>query len=300
MTQCAQNNIIAFGDTMIIEKIGNIMEGQDGAIWNDLLFRFNHAGKCAVYDLAKMRAGNSKALCTFTLDKMEVVMPHSNSVFFGKDFFTEDDEFPLLYTNVYNNYSKCEDRRIGVCCVYRIKRNEDSFSGELVQVIEIGFTENDKLWISPDKNDVRPYGNFVADVKKGIYYGFVMRDVSKTTKYFSFNLPKLTDGKFDVALCVNKVLLNENDIIDSFECEYCRFIQGACVYKDKVYSLEGFGHDKVNIPAIRIINPQTKLQESFKPFENFDSPTEPEFIDFWNDICYYADNPGNLYIIKEF
>jgi hypothetical protein len=285
---------------MILEKIGNIMEGQDGAIWNDLLFRFNHAGKCAVYDLAKMRAGDSTALCIFTLDKMDVIMPHSNSVFFGKDFFAENDEFPLLYTNVYNNYSKCEDRRIGVCCVYRIKRNGNSFSGELVQVIEIGFKESEKLWISPQKNDVRPYGNFVADNKKGIYYGFVMRDGDRSTKYFAFNLPSFNDGEFDAKLGAQKVVLGEKDIIDSFDCEYHRYIQGACVYDGKVYSLEGFGHDKVNVPAIRIINPKSKLQELFMPFENFDSPTEPELIDFWNEICYYADNPGNLYIIKEF
>jgi hypothetical protein len=284
---------------MILEKIGNIMEGQDGAIWNDLLFRFNHAGKCAVYDLTKMRAGSSGELCIFTLDKTDVIMPHSNTVFFGKDFFAKDDEFPLLYTNVYNNYSKREDRRIGVCCVYRIKRNGNSFSGELVQVIEIGFADNDKLWISSEKNDVRPYGNFVADTEKGIYYGFVMRDGNRTTKYFSFNLPNFTDGEFNTQYGVKKVVLSEKDIIDSFDCDYHRFIQGACVYNGKVYSLEGFGHDKVNIPAIRIINPNTKSQEFFKPFENFESPTEPELIDFWNDICYYADNPGNLYVVKE-
>jgi hypothetical protein len=187
-----------------------------------------------------------------------------------------------------------------VCCVYRIKRTANVFSGELVQVIEIGFTENDTLWCSSDKNDARPYGNFVADTKAGIYYGFVMRDSDKTTKYFSFNLPSVTDGDFDTQLGVKKVILNEKDIIDSFDCEYHRFIQGACAYDGKIYSLEGFGHDKINIPAIRIINPKTKSQEFFKPFENFESPTEPELIDFWNDICYYADNPGNLYIITDF
>jgi hypothetical protein len=285
---------------MILDKIGNIMEGQDGAVWNDLLFRFNHAGKCAVYDLVKMRAGDSTALCTFTLDKIDVIMPHSNSVFFGKEFYSESDDFPLLYTNVYNNYSKCDDRRIGVCCAYRIKKDGDSFSGELVQVIEIGFVENNSLWCSRDKNDTRPYGNFVADIKAGIYYGFVMRDSDRTTKYFSFKLPLASAGEFDNTLGANRVVLFEKDIIDSFDCEYHRFIQGACVYDGKIYSLEGFGHDKVNIPAIRIINPKTKLQELFKAFENFESPTEPELIDFWNGICYYADNPGNLYIIKEF
>ena len=276
------------------------MEGQDGAVWNNLLFRFNHAGDCAVYDLEVMRAGNSTALCYFTLEKTDVIKPHSNSVFFGKEYFSPQDEFPLLYTNVYNNYSTCSDRKLGVCCVYRLQRNDGGFTGSLVQVIEIGFVSNNKLWCSKEGEDTRPYGNFVADVKKGLYYGFVMRDGENQTKYLSFNLPSVTDGEYDSELGVKKVTLTQQDIIDSFDCEYHRFIQGACVYEGKIYSLEGFGHDDVNRPAIRIINPQKKEQELFSYFENFEIPTEPELIDFWEGICYYADNPGNLYIIKEF
>ena len=274
------------------------MEGQDGAIWNGLLFRFNHAGKCAVYDLDKMKNGKDAEICVFTLEKMDVIMPHSNAVFFGAEYFCETDEFPLLYTNVYNNYSKCEDRRLGVCCAYRIQRAGDSFKGELVQVIEIGFTDNQDLWCSADKNDVRPYGNFVADTDNGVYYAFNMRDGERVSKYFSFAMPKVADGTLDPALGVKKVVLAESDIIDSFDCEYHRFVQGAIFHKGKIYSLEGFGHDKVNVPAIRIINPKEKAQESFALFENFESPTEPELIDFWNGECFYADNPGNLYIIE--
>ncbi len=288
------------GDTMILEKIGTVIKGQDGAIWNNLLFRFNHKGECAVYDLVKMKSGDSAAFCNFTLEKTDIIKPHSNSVFFGKQFYAKKDEFPLLYTNVYNNYSKCDDRREGVCCVYRIRRTGDSFSGELVQVIEIGFTEDDSLWCSPDNNDIRPYGNFIADVKKKIYYGFVMRDSNKTTRYFSFKFPKATKGKFDSALGAKRVILKKKNIINYFDCEYHRYIQGACVHNGKIYSLEGFGNDSVNVPAIRIINPETKMQEDFQAFENFNIPTEPELIDFWDGECYYADNPGNVYIIKEF
>ncbi len=284
---------------MKFKKIGNIMEGQDGAIWNGLLFRFNHAGKCAVYDLAKIAVGDDTAICTFTLEKTDVIMPHSNAVFFGTEYYSPEDEFPLLYTNVYNNYSACEDRKLGICCVYRIQRNGNNFNGQLVQVIQIEFVDNDALWCSPQRDDVRPYGNFVSDTDNGVYYAFTMRDCEKTTKYFSFAMPKIADGTFDSTLGVKKVVLGESDIVESFDCEYHRFLQGAIFYKGKIYSLEGFGHDKINRPAIRVINPNDKTQEQFILFENFDSPTEPELIDFWDDVCYYADNPGNLYILSD-
>ena len=51
------------------------------------------------------------------------------------------DEFPLLYSNVYNNYAKTENKRKGFCCVYRLQRAGESFVTTLVQLIEIGFTE---------------------------------------------------------------------------------------------------------------------------------------------------------------
>jgi hypothetical protein len=126
-----------------------------------------------------------------------------------------------------------------------------------------------------------------------------MIDDIKKARYFGFRLPKCRDGVEDEKLGVKRVVLDTEDVINQFDCEYHRFIQGACAHGGKIYSLEGFGHDKVNVPAIRVINPLTKSQEIFEVFENFDSPTEPEFIDFWNGVCYYGDNPGNMYILTE-
>jgi hypothetical protein len=72
---------------MKLEKIGSVMEGQDGAIWNNLIFRFNHAAKCAVYDAKKMAEGDSSPITYFELDKKDLIMPHSNAVFFGNEYY---------------------------------------------------------------------------------------------------------------------------------------------------------------------------------------------------------------------
>ena len=91
-----------------------------------------------------------------------MLVPHSNSVVFGNEYYDEQDEFPLLYTNIYNNYAKNDDKLEGVCLVYRIERNEREFTSTLVQIIQIGFVDDENLWTSAgEKEDVRPYGNFV-------------------------------------------------------------------------------------------------------------------------------------------
>ena len=271
---------------MRIKQIAKIKDGQDGVVFKNYLFRFNHLGECFVYDLNDIE---NEAIDKFCLDKAEELMPHSNSVVFGKEYFCPDDEFPLLYTNIYNNYANAQDPLKGVCLVYRIQKNGTKFSSALVQSIKIGFTEDGDYWKSKNTDDIRPYGNFTIDAENGVYYAFTMRDESKTTRYFAFDLPKLCDGK--------EVTLNICDIKEYFDCEYHRFVQGACFYNGKIYSLEGFTEDKENPPVMRIIDVKEKKQTEYIKFGDFGLTIEPEMIDFENDICYYADNHGNLYVI---
>ena len=270
---------------MKFRKIGQIHGGQDGAIWGNLLFRFENNGACHVYDLNTL-----EKVSEFTLEGMDQWMPHSNAVTFGCEYYADGDEFPLLYTNIYNTYSKEEDRREGVCCMYRLTREGDSFRGQLVQTITVGFRYDASLWCS-EGGDIRPYGNFVIDRENGIYYGFTMRDGYDTTRYFAFRLPKLADGE--------AVVLGKEDILNSFDCPYHRFIQGACVHKGKIFSLEGFTNDTVNLPGIRIIDPVKQEQLCYVRTAEYGMDHEPEMVDFWADMCYCSDCDGNLFIIEE-
>lgn len=285
---------------MKIRNISKIKDGrQDGAISNGYLFSFNHRGECTVYEIKSiecMKEGEAEIFSEFVLDKNDVVSPHSNSVAFGNEYYDENDEFPLLYTNIYNNYANCDDKLKGVCLVYRLQRFDRNFVTTLVQIIEIGFVENDKLWKSyGEKEDVRPYGNFVIDKENSIYYGFTMRDNSHSTRVFSFKLPKVNQGEFCTEYNVKKVTLQEKDILNWFDYDYQHYMQGACCHKGKIYSLEGFTESIDNPPAFRIIDTELKKQVCFKEFKELGTEIEPEMIDFENDICYYIDHNGNVY-----
>ena len=285
---------------MRIEKIAKIKDGrQDGAISNGYLFSFNHKGECTVYETAKlgdMTNGEAEIFAEFVLDKNDVLVPHSNSVTFGVEYYDEHDEFPLLYTNIYNNYAGADNKLIGVCPVYRIQRRAREFTSTLVQIVEIGFAEDENLWRSAgEKEDVRPYGNFTIDTENDMYYAFTMRDNASSTRYFSFDLPKVTQGEWCEEYGVKKVVLGASDIREYFDCPYHHYIQGACCHKGVIYSLEGFTDSLDHPPAVRVVDTKLKKEISFVKFADLGTNVEPEMINFENDDCYYTDHYGNVY-----
>ena len=278
--------------------IATIRGGQDGAIWGDFLFRFGSKGQCAVYDLRNLSRENAQPVAAFTLDKANKLVPHSNTVFFGTEYAQPGDEFPLLYSNIYNNYAKYPDRLEGICCVYRLWREDGGFKTKLVQLVEVGFADDRDLWRSESVSDVRPYGNFIIDRQRGLYYAFTMRDEAAATRYFAFRLPKLDAGERDPVYGVNRVVLREEDILTQFDCPYHHYVQGACCHDGKIYSLEGITNSEENPPALRIIDTDRECQETLVMMGDFGLTIEPELIDFAGDTCWYCDNSGNLYVLK--
>ena len=285
---------------MKIQNISKIRGGrQDGAICNGFMFSFNHQGDCVVYEIdsiENMKDGEAEVFAEFTLDKKELIVPHSNSVMFGNSYYDKNDEFPLLYSNIYNNYAREENKLKGVTLVYRVQRDGKTFTTTLVQMIEIGFVEDETLWKSAgEKEDARPYGNFAIDLDKDIYYAFTMRDNTNSTRYFAFKMPGVNQGEMCEKYNVKKVVLNSSDILHYFDCDYHHFVQGACCNDGKIYSLEGFTDHPENLPAIRIIDTELKEQVLYKQFRDLGTNIEPEFIYFYNNECYYVDHYGNVY-----
>lgn len=288
---------------MTIKKIGSMGFGaQDGAVWGDFLFRFDHAGHCRVYDATALDTDadegvNPPQIAAFTLNPDDKIIPHCNAVTFGQEYYTEGDEFPLLYANVYNNYAKAEDRLEGMCCVYRLQRTGLDFRAVLVQLIRIGFAHERGLWLSAgDVKDVRPYGNFVVDREAGLLHAFVMRDGDRTTRYFTFRLPSVTDGAVSADFGVRVAVLEKDDILSSFDTPYHLYIQGACCEGGLIYSSEGFNADIP--PSIRVIDPSERRQISHANLADLGYPTEAEWINFRGERCFYSDGCGDLYRIE--
>lgn len=287
-TYIYNGNSLGTNNEFSYELLWNAESAQDAAIWGDYIFFLNHDGTFSAYSISEKRK-----LDSIKLDSIDKIRPHSNSVCFGCEKFEETDEFPLLYSNIYNNYSGASDKLKGVCCVYRIIRDGTSFSTKLVQVIRIGFTENSDHWASEGLTDVRPYGNFTIDRETDSLIAFTMIDKLHVTRYFKFDLPKVSDGEYDEKYGCKLVKLEISDIKSQFDCEYSNYIQGACCHNGMIYSLEGFS-DSVNRPKMQVID--LSAEKQFASFDLYNSGlhTEPECIDFYGDTLYYIDATGKV------
>lgn len=268
---------------------------QDGAIWDGKLFVFGVNGTGQVYDLSK-----KTLLGTIALDKTDVLKPHANSVCFGNTKYDENDQYPLLYVNIYNNYSNSTDRMEGTCCVYRLTESAGGFSTQLVQVIRIGFTEDLALWKSMENNkDTRPYGNFVVDTDKNKLYAFVMRDANQTTRFFAFEIPALGSGDYNETYGCNVVTLKKEDIQSQFDVEYFNYIQGCCYSNGQIISAEGFGNSTSVPPTIRIVDLETQKVVKTYNLTEAGLPEEPEVIcvDPTSNALYFAAANGLLRVL---
>ena len=282
-------------------KLCKIRSGQDGAVFGDTLFRFNAKGEGFAYSMQEVLNPRDPdevlSYTQFTLDRAELICPHCNAVFFGKEKFDPSDEFPLLYANVCNNYSKEQSRNVGQLGDYRLCRKNGGFVTTLVQIIRIGFTE-DLLWCSYSKDaeekDTRPYGNFLADTEKNVLYAYVMRDKDRTTRYFAFDLPTLRDG-IQTEHGISLVVLSKEQIRDQFDTPYHKFIQGGAFSGGLIYSTEGFGEKESSRSAIRIIDTAKKEQIAFFDLCDAGLPVEPEWMEFYQGKCLYSDATGTIY-----
>ena len=281
---------------MKFNKVANIAAAQDGAIWGGRLFRIDASGNCTVYRVEEL-LGEPAPMASFKLDKRELICPHSNSVCFGTKYYDEGDEYPLLYTNIYNNYSKSEKKLIGVTCVYRIEEDGEGFKSTLVQLVEIGFVEDAELWRArAESHGVRPYGNFLVDPDDGSFWAYTMVNEERGTKYYRFNTPEAREGVLDEGLGVTRAVLNKEDILDSFDGAYARFIQGGVIHAGKLYSVEGFISEP-NLPTMRIVDLKAKTEEVYNLTE-LGIAEEPELIDFSDGVCYYSDWRGTVYTVS--
>ncbi len=275
--------------------IGSIGSWQDGAIFDGKLFALNGSGTGGVYDVT-----TAAKLASFTLDKADVLKPHANSVCFGSTYYAEGDKYPLLYINVYNNYKDAADRMEGTCCVYRLTEEDGAYTTELVQVIRIGFTEDLTLWKSKENNgDVRPYGNFVVDTDSDKLYAFTMRDADKTTRFFRFAIPALSEGDFSDAYGCNVVTLEAADIENRFDTAYFNYLQGCCSYGGWILSAEGFS-SSAQTPTLRIVDLESQTLTGSFDLTEAGLLKEPEIVAVDPDTgkLYYAAADGMLRVLE--
>jgi hypothetical protein len=256
---------------------------QDGEAFGDVLFTFKADGTGNAYNIH-----TGEFLDGFSLGGKDKVAPHVNSASFSDQYYKEGDEYPLLYTSMYNNVTALNKYLLGTCCVYRITELGGQFDAQLVQIIRLGFVADRELWLSPKENS-RPYGNFVVDTDRDLLYAFVPRDDSQTTRFFAFALPEPKAGTRSEKFGCNQVILEQKDIMRRFDVGYFSSPQGCCYADGKIYSVEGFGSYNMVPPFLRVVDVESGLQTHSINLGQLGLDREPEVITMLDGQLYYIN-----------
>ena len=295
---------------------------QGGAIYNNNAFVMNNNGTYRVMDLSTGECSSE-----YTLDKVDVIKPHANSVCFSDTFYPGDSkdngDYPLLYVNVYNNYRGQDEEHEGTCLVYRVQESEDgTFTTTLVQVVVIGFAKSDveNIWKSAADIEqagttaVRPFGNFVVDTDNDMLYAYTLRSTEQCMRFFKFNLPEVqevtetssNDANYNATYGCYVVTLQESDIVNFkddvqyFDVAGYPVIQDATYYQGRLILNDGSsaGTDS----CIRVIDPETGKEEYTLDVDSLfpDLVKEAEMISInpEDGSLYYMTTPGTLRKLK--
>ncbi len=231
---------------------------QGGDCYGDLFFQFSSENNTVrVYDLF-----NKTLICESSIEGQNrgfVPSCHCNSVCFGTAFFTEYDEFPLLY--VSTGYAMGGNTG---ALVYRVLRQNDHFSFSLVQTIKF------------PKYGTATWTEFIP----GGDYCFL----SYTSDYivFKFQMPSVNEGD---------VVLSYQDAIGSFqfpsppEWIYTSRNQDRLYYRDKIVYVSGVpGSGETSV--LVILDLFTETYEHIFDFTQMSLYQEPESVFLWRgDIC---------------
>lgn len=249
---------------------------QGMAIYGDMMFSLHNTGICTVIDLK-----NKKLLSEFSLASFGKTN-HANVASFGKEFYSPEDEFPLLY--VSQVWKERVHNMKDVCYVERITKN----SSELVQTINY-------------KDEKGTFGyalQWVVDVKNGYLYGFgnTIKNAVEGNKHrvTKFKLPKLSDGDSN-----KLVTLTEDDVIETYTLEdyyngseKLLIGQGLTIFNGKLFMPTGLGN--ATYPAsIWIVDLDSRRVSNVIDLSYIKK--EPEDCDLYQGSLIIQCNGGNVY-----
>lgn len=249
---------------------------QGMAIFGDMMFSLHNTGICTVIDLK-----NKKLLSEFNLASFSKTN-HANVASFGKEFYSPEDEFPLLY--VSQVWKERVNNMKDVCYVERVTKN----SSELIQTINY-------------KDEKGTFGyalQWVVDVKNGYLYGFgnTIKNAVEGNKHriTKFKLPKLGDCDSN-----KLVTLTENDIVEAYTLEdyyngseKLLIGQGLTIFNGKLFMPTGIGN--ATYPAsLWVVDLDSRRVSNVIDLSYIKK--EPEDCDVYQGSLIIQCNGGNVY-----
>ena len=206
---------------------------------------------------------------------------HCNQIFFGKDFYSSRDKFPLLYVSM-------EHEEVHAMMVFRLVKLGDAYYAQKVQEIVLEFD---------NPQDIVYFPNAYYDYEEEIVYyaGYTeksyMKSDSNKLKFYTFYLPDYRLEYYS---------FNTESSLETFELASETATQGGFISNHHLYQTFSFG-DKVNplrTPKMRVVD--LKEHKIIKDYQNlgeqFGVYEEFEHVAIDNQGKMYSlGNPFNIY-----
>lgn len=213
----------------------------------------NYQGGACYKNYYALCSNNYECLLIYDMTKNKVVHTiytndtntdfHCNTMFFGSDFYSASDKFPLLYISQENMPSRCT-------IVCRLYQNGDTYSIKIIQYIYFESTE-EMIYYPNSYYDYNTFTLYYGGYTKNSY----MKEADNKLKFYSFPLPDFR---------LNDVTLNTRDASHSFTIDSETATQGGFVSNGYLYqSFSG-------------------LQEAAAPFSKPGEPPKMKIIDLEN------------------
>lgn len=239
-------------------KMDSKIVPQGGDCYGNLYFQFTSNNSIVrVYDLEKKILIQESEIEGF--NRGFVSRCHCNSVNFSSSYYSDEDEFPLIY--VSTGYSS---GGYTGALVYRIQREQSMFSFSLVQTLKFPVFES-LVW-----TEFIPADRFC-------YLCYTGANV-----VFKFYLPSINEGD---------VYLNYIDAIDSFQFpSQTEWInnssnQDRLYYNEKIISISGVPHSGESL-FLAIMDLSSRTYEHIFDLKAMGLYQEPESVFFWkNNLC---------------
>lgn len=257
---------IAYRKYMNLAPSQSTFTGQGSANFGDYFFNFfDHLHCVDIYNL-KTKQFLDTVLIT---DPAQNSRYHANSVNFSNEYYSANDEFPILYT--CSGYTETTESDVSYLWGFRItKDSNDKFTFQKVHTVTLKFGVN--KWTQP-----------VIDNDSNSLW------ISANSKWYKFTMPLASAGD---------VTINHDDVnlIDSFSEKwiYNSSRQGHIFHNNRLYNASGVPSWNENL-IFSVLNVITKRYETIIDLRKIGMESgannlwEPEALIIWNGsffICY--------------
>jgi hypothetical protein len=272
--------------------VTNAMPNQSAANYGKFLFMVaDKLEKIMLYDLEK-----KEPVYTLDLSISNIIdnpsTSHCNQCCFGKEKFSKEDEFPLLYIS-QRSPRKTEGAYLDVLRIITYKsekRKIDSFNVQRVQRIHF-----------PIMNDVNCMGNpnAIIDVERKRLYTYSRNNNSQSDNYLkavvsSYKLPSLfTKGKV-----LENVFLTDADLLNHSYYDFSLLnAQGGFFRNGKLYFAQGFPSTDSSLNYVYFRELNIKKKNKMKTVDMLEDGFnyEPEGCWYWKGMAWVSTDRGEIY-----